>query len=318
MNSFINLNQHTVAVTSICFQNRKLALLSKQARLRNIRIETGHLIEKYFFDICDNLSINLLVECGAHDATISVKFCAKNSDRHAISFEANPYVVARFEPNIKNEKIKYLNIGLAEHPGILKLNIPSHSPKSWTPQSSFSRNLEFDKFDTVDVEVNNLDYLTSKYDPQLHTTSAAIWIDVEGFGWEVLNGAKNILSSSLYKVIFIEVQDKPLWENEKTASQICSFLEGYNYVPIVRDCPLASLYNIVFVKKEYTEQIVELTNNFWFDFARIKPAFYEKKSIRASLGKIKNKLILLSPNYFKKLLHKISALFGSKSSKEIK
>ncbi len=317
MNSLINLNQHTIAVTGVCFKNRRIALLSKQARLRNIRIETGKLIEKYFFDVCDILSINSLVECGAHDAAISVKFCAKGSDRHALSFEANPYVVARFGPDIKNAHIKYLNIGLAEHPGILKLKIPSHSPKSWTPQSSFARNLEFDKFETVDVVVENLDNLTSEYNSQLETTSAAIWIDVEGFGWEVLNGAKKILSSNLYKVIFIEVQDKTLWENERTASQICSFLENYNYVPIVRDCPLASLYNIVFVKKEYTEKILELTNNFWFDFSRIKPAFYEKRSPRALIGRTKNRLISFSPNLFKKILHKSFAILGSKSSKEI-
>jgi FkbM family methyltransferase len=207
MNNLIDLNRHTIAITSICFKNRKLALLSSQARLRNIRIETGKLIEKYFFDICDNLSINLLVECGAHDAAISVKFCSKDNDRQAIGFEANPFVVARFGPYIKNENIKYLNIGLAEHPGTLTLNIPSHSPKSWTPQSSFARNLEFDKFDTVNVPVDNLDNLILKYNSELGTTCAAIWIDVEGFGWEVLNGAKSLLSSNLYKVIFIEVQD---------------------------------------------------------------------------------------------------------------
>ena len=316
MNRFTQLNQQTIVSTSIAFQNRKLALLSKNARLRNIRIKTGIIIENFFFSVCEKLSIYALVECGAHDGSISVKFCGDNTEKYAISFEANPFVVERFSSTIINKNIQYLNFGLAKTPGILQLNIPSHSPKSWTPQSSFNRNLTFNEFSQIDVKVDTLDNLISQYFFKPISVNKAIWIDVEGFGWEVLNGATNLLSSQMYPIIFMEVQDQAVWENERNASEICEYLENYGYVPVVRDCPLANLYNIVFVKKEFVDQISELINIYWLDFASIKPGFYEKKSLRTQIGDIKKKIILTSPNFSKKYMHKIFAKLGSRSSKD--
>ena len=75
--------------------------------------------------------------------------------------------------------------------------------------------------------------------------------------------------------------------------------------------------NIIFIKKECVDLIIELTNNYWFNFTRIKPKFYEKKSMRTLLGTLKNAILLNAPSYIGELLHKVFAMLGSKSSKEI-
>ena len=317
MESFLNLNQQTMLATAVSFNKRKYSLLTKEARLRNLRIETGKLIEKYFFQVCQELNLNLLIECGAHDGSISIKFCNENVKNHAISFEANPHVVQRFAPSIKSDRIQYLNKGLAREPGLLELRIPSHTAKSWTPQASFDKSLEFDEFEKVKVEVDSLDNLLSELNgPMRNDTSAALWIDGEGFGWEVLNGAKKILATQVYKVIFIEVQDKSIWENEKNASEISAFLFEFGYFPIVRDCPLTSLYNIVFVKSEEISEIIELTNNYWFDFSNIDVGFYEKKDLRFWLSKFKFILLARIPSKYRIQGEKFFAFLGSKSSKD--
>lgn len=317
MENFINLSRQSALAAGIASSNQKYSLISKQARLRLIRIKSGHLIEKYFYLLCNKLSINLLIECGAHDASTSVKFCGSNKNRKAIAFEANPHVVNRFNSEIRNSRIQYLNIGLASAPGKLKLHIPKDAPGSWTPQASFDKNLGFETSANVDIEVNTLDNLIPQFTHHHKLLEpTALWIDVEGFAWEVLQGAQNILSSHFCKFIFLEVSDQKIWENEKSAAEIVDFLIKFDFLPVVRDCPLASLYNIVFVKRSEVDSLCEITNEFWFEFTRLKPGLYEKKSVRTYLSIIKNFLLELTPSLLHGKFEWIFAKLGSKSSQE--
>lgn len=314
---FSNLSRITSLAAGIANRNQSLSIMSQQARLRAIRIKSGHLIEGYFYELCKHLKINSLIECGAHDAATSIKFCSFDQNNKAIAFEANPYVFKRFNSQIKTRNIQYLNLGVGKAVEKLKLNIPIHSPRSWTAQASFDVNLEIEMAEGVEIEVTTLDIMCSDFIAGNESQSAtAIWIDVEGFAWEVLNGAEQTLSSTRCKLIYIEVSDEKIWGNEKSALAICEFLKGFDYYPIVRDCPLANLYNIVFIKKTEIESIAQVTNKFWYDFARIKPGFYERKSIQVYLSKIKNCFVRLTPGIFLIGVEKIFAKLGSKSSEE--
>jgi FkbM family methyltransferase len=314
---FSNLSRITSLAAGIASRNQRFSVMSQQARLRAIRIKSGHLIEGYFYELCKNLKINSLIECGAHDAATSIKFCNFDENNKAIAFEANPYVFGRFNSQINNRNIQYLNLGVGKAVGKLKLNIPVHSPGSWTPQASFDVNIEIDMAEDVEIEVTTLDVMCAELEAGNESQSAtAIWIDVEGFAWEVLNGAKQTLSSTQCKLLYIEVSDEKIWGNEKSALSICEFLKGFDYYPIARDCPLANLYNIVFIKKTEIESISQMTNEFWYNLARIKPGFYERKSMRFYLSKIKSCFVRLTPGIFQIRMEKIFAKLGSKSSKE--
>jgi FkbM family methyltransferase len=307
---FLRVSQQASSSLGVAYRNKKFALLSPEGRLKQLRIQTNFLSENLFFDLCAELEIRLLLECGAHDAIISTKF-VNVAGRFAVAFEANPYVYARFQTSIKSDVIDYVNLGLASKPGTLQLNIPTHQPRSWSMQSSFNKTFEFSAFETVAVKVDNLDNLVMS---KVAMTPSAIWIDVEGYGYSVLNGASEILASGNCKLIFIEVQDRAYWDNERNAMEICEYLSGFNFVPLVRDSPLAELYNIVFVKADVIGKTLTLTNRFWFDSSRIRPSFFDRKPLRHYLSLFKKSILELSGDRLGRIIHKISRTFGSKSS----
>ena len=320
MSSFISLNRDTMIATGICYGNRKFALLTKQARWRQIRIETGKLIESFVTDVYKKLSIELLIQCGANEPSSAINFCNINPNNRAICFEANPYIANKYMANDKNQNVKYLNIGLGSEPGVLKFYIPKNHPKEWTLQGTFSPTKQLNYQEPFEIEINTLDNLIPKSlefknFKSKNFPNTALLIDVEGFSWKVLQGAKKILELNTTKVIFIEVQDDYYyWENEKNAKQICEFLEDYGFKPIVRDYPTAPLYNIVFIKHDELDNLNELINAYWFNFTQIKPNYIEIKDPRILLSKVKQIVIFITPKFFHKFLHYFFRIMGSKSS----
>jgi FkbM family methyltransferase len=321
MNQLLNLNRDTMISAGVCFSNRKFALLTKKARWRQIRIGTGNLIENFIIDVYKKLSIELLVQCGANEPTSAINFCQIRSGNQAICFEANPYIANKYMTINKNPRIKYLNMGLGMGVGKLNFYIPDNHPKDWTLQGTFSPTKQLTYSESFEVEVTSLDsQLPSLLDIKGFDADdfpkTALLIDVEGFSWEVLQGAKETLNLDTTKVIFIEVQDSNYyWEQEKNALQISNFLESYGFTPIVRDYPTAPLYNIIFVKNSEIEKLAEIIDVFWFKFTQIKPGFIELKDPRIILSKIKKVILLLIPKTLHQYVHNFFVLLGSKSSK---
>jgi FkbM family methyltransferase len=221
----------------------------------------------------------------------------------------------------KNPRIKYLNVGLGKSAGKLDFYIPDNHPKDWTLQGTFSPTKQLTYSESFEVEVASLDsQLPSLLDIKGFNADnfpkTALLIDVEGFSWEVLQGAKEILNLDTTKVIFIEVQDSNYyWEQEKNALQISDFLESYGFTPIVRDYPTAPLYNVIFVKNSEIEILAEIIDEFWFKFTEIKPGFIELKDPRILLSKIKKLILRLIPKTLHQYVHNFFVLLGSKSSK---
>ena len=96
MSNFEILNRDAMLAAGICYSNRKLALLSKQARWRQVRIETGKLLETFAMQVYKRLSLELLIQCGANEPSSAVSFCQIRSGNRAICFEANPYIAQKY------------------------------------------------------------------------------------------------------------------------------------------------------------------------------------------------------------------------------
>lgn len=321
MSNFEILNRDAMLAAGICYSNRKLALLSKQARWRQVRIETGKLLETFAMQVYKRLSLELLIQCGANEPSSAVSFCQIRSGNRAICFEANPYIAQKYMTHYENSNIKYLNVGLGSRPGSLNFYIPENHPKDWTLQGTFAPSKQLKYHEPFEIKINSLDNLLPSIlnlnDLQgSEFPKSALLIDVEGFSWEVLQGAKKILELDSTKVIFVEVQDNNhYWEDERNARQISEFLENYGFMPIIRDYPTAPLYNIVFVKESELDKLTDLVNSFWFNFTQIRPSFIEIKDPRLFLSKIKKMGFLLIPKVLHKYLHKFFAFLGSKSSR---
>jgi hypothetical protein len=75
---------------------------------------------------------------------------------------------------------------------------------------------------------------------------SAVWVDAEGFAFEVLQGMPETLKDSSF--VFIEVEDRQLWQGQKTALDIRRFLFSQGFVPILRDFEFKQQYNVLYAK----------------------------------------------------------------------
>jgi len=67
----------------------------------------------------------------------------------------------------------------------------------------------------------------------LHISIDLLWIDAQGYEYEILEGAKNMLSQVKY--IHTEVHFNQAYENQKDYTEVIEFLKKYNFTEIARD-----------------------------------------------------------------------------------
>tara|TARA_B100000686_G_scaffold93268_1_gene99660 strand:+ start:5895 stop:6647 length:753 start_codon:yes stop_codon:yes gene_type:complete len=76
----------------------------------------------------------------------------------------------------------------------------------------------------------------------------ALWIDVEGGAYEVLNGLHKV--KELVSFIHVEVETEEVWKNQKTKCEVLSLLEREGFVAIARS-PKLLQHDLVFVNKKH-------------------------------------------------------------------
>ena len=96
--------------------------------------------------------------------------------------------------------------------------------------------------DAQKVSKNTLDNLHNT-----NSESFCLWIDAEGHGYEVLQGAKEVLKKT--QLIFIEVEETGHWVNQKLDRDILEFLEN-DFDAVARDQEYPKQYNLVFKRKQ--------------------------------------------------------------------
>lgn len=97
-------------------------------------------------------------------------------------------------------------------------------------------------YEQVNIECTKLD----TYFKDKNFSNISMWIDLEGHGYECLQGASNLLENT--NIIKIEVEDKQYWKDQKLSTDIIDFLGTKHFVPVLRDYQSTMQYNILFVK----------------------------------------------------------------------
>ena len=145
--------------------------------------------------------------------------------------------------------------------------------------------------------------------------ATALWIDVEGHSAKLLAGAEKFLNDPRCLLLHIEVQDIEIWEEELVADEICRVLNNFDFKPILIDCPLADLFNIIFIKSDYEAVVSKEIQLYWYSMGGLTVPRFESKSIRESISGMKRLLLRINSNKWQKLIHFVAAKMGSKSSK---
>ncbi len=291
--------------------HRVLSCVPSSKRVPLILAQTSPLMEEFFLKLCSGLEISHFIECGAFDAEISRKFLAQNIESRATAFEINPLVFNNFLIANQIPRLKYLNLGLSDCPGSASLKVPTRTPGAWSMEASLVDRTNIEATTTIAVELSTLDQSVLLDSGQ--NEISALWIDVEGNAFKLLQGAQNLLQSGTCKLIIVEVQDSEFWRSEKFAHEIVAFLAKYGYAPIMTDCPTVDLYNIVFIADDLVSSANQLVQTYWFEVSRLSVPFFPKMRIRFWLSRAKTYLVGLQMPILTQWLKILARALGSKS-----
>jgi FkbM family methyltransferase len=190
------------------------------------------------------------IEAGAFFAEASRKVKKDIPDTRVVAFEANPHNFKMCKERFDYEAlgVEYLHYALSQVGGTVTFNIQvqkgdSDVRKTTGRNSLLTRDGSQYAYERVSVPAIALDSFFSEQPKE-----SVLWIDVEGAAEMVLLGGKRLLKST--KLVFIEVEDKPIWPGQWLTHDVVRFLSGYNLVPVARDFESRSQiqYNMIFMK----------------------------------------------------------------------
>jgi FkbM family methyltransferase len=172
-----------------------------------------------------------VVEVGAREAAFSLQMRSLLPHSKIHAFEANSHVYQEFYNDIVSKDISYHNLGISNNSGVGVFLLDDSKDKIDGSHSFLGKSNKVASYSHLEIEMITLDNALSQ--DINDGASFCLWIDAEGLGYQVLEGARNVLEHT--QSIFIEVEHKKFWENQTLAPQIIELLATYDFHLVARD-----------------------------------------------------------------------------------
>jgi FkbM family methyltransferase len=187
------------------------------------------------------------VDVGANVGAYTI-LAAKNVGADVVSFEPIPSTFQRLQRNVDanhaGAKVDLKCYGVGDHASALRFTTSMDSVNH-----VLAENERADTAKTVEVPVRTLDELLQGRQPTL------LKIDVEGYEWPALSGARSVLGSPSLKAIIIELNGSGQrygYDEDKIHELLTSFgFTPYSYKPFTRELKQEAGYgnlNTIYLK----------------------------------------------------------------------
>jgi FkbM family methyltransferase len=250
-------------------------LTGKSERFRKLyRRKTAAWLDDCFFDILSNLNVKHFIECGAHEASASVRFIRAGGTR-ALAIEANPVTFATKTASAgRVDGVVAINCGVGEEPGEADFFIPQSN--SADGSASFLQK-EGQEYSSRRIRIETLDVLHR--DNFTSDEPSALWIDVEGMGLQVLKGGTSLLRNPNCLAIKIEVESIQFWSGQSLVDQLNEFLNGLGFVPVLRDIEYPGQFNVLYVRSAKAALLDEVILQSWIKLQGVRIDWPEKAGL---------------------------------------
>jgi len=218
--------------------------------MRNSRILNTEIL---FQLLVKYIKPEIICDIGTLDASHSILLRKISKQARIIAFEAN----LRNYENIINRglackaNIEIIQKAVSNKPGQLVFHVQKYSDDEqdqWMAGTSsiLQRNKEVGNTEEVSVESIRLDdYLNAE--PPV-SSSIALWIDVEGAGFEVLEGIQNITKHISF--LQVEVETEEIWQGQKLKKDIQSLMQAYGFLEVGRG-KHEHQHDLVYINQSY-------------------------------------------------------------------
>ncbi len=218
-------------------------------------VDTEHL----FLALIKKLKVSFVFDIGSRDGIQSLQIRESLPDAKIIAFEASPdnYEYMINVNKLKDNNISIQNMAISNFNGISDFHIYKDNKykdvKLSGLNSLFKRpDLEFDR--SVKIKTCRIDDYVINND--LIKNNIALWIDVEGADFQVLEGIERI--KDRVSIIHVEVLSDKIYDgNQKTKKQIDDLMQDYNFVEAAssfeEEKSKFSFGNLIYLNKIYIE-----------------------------------------------------------------
>lgn len=193
----------------------------------------------------------LVCDVGAFDGKHAKRF--RSAGLRVIAFEANPHCFAALAADraIHSAGIRLVNAAAWNKNETVRFNVVTSADK-WrgSPRTSIGSVLErvpgydLETREQVAVEGLRLDGILAA-----EPSAIALWIDVEGAGFEVVEGIAGI--ADRVGVINIEVETQQFWQNQRLGTAVIDVLRALGFTAIARGPGGDLQFDVVFVNERW-------------------------------------------------------------------
>lgn len=172
--------------------------------------------------------VDLFLDVGSLDGRESFAVEARFPSLKCIAFEPNPRNIALIQQEIarRNSRLDLRTVAVGKEDGTVSfytrtpLNSRNYGASSVLKFASESRNDEF-ATSAIEVPIHRLDAI----EPIPSHEKIALWIDVEGAGYQVLEGLAGIAPK--VQLVHMEVETRSLFEDGKLATDVMQIMKSY-------------------------------------------------------------------------------------------
>lgn len=209
------------------------------------KLSNIELVEE-FYKVLDKINPDYFLEVGAFQAETSCYVSENFPACKVVAYEANPFNYEKFKEQLSKYNFNYINNAISDTNGPVTMYLQNKSFKQNDKfirgnNSLLKRTSEKKEYTEVTVDCYTLDSLYNIEDKKF-----VLWIDVEGKGYEVLQGASKLLDN--VHAVFIEVEQKQFWKEQKLDTDIISYLKSKGFYIYKQDHEFKMQYNILFLR----------------------------------------------------------------------
>jgi len=253
------------------FYDEATAILAAGPDTQHFMSYTAQCLKKTYVLMHSTLGTEASLEIGARGAEYSLEMA--NTYGEAISIcalEASPRTHAFFSKAVNYKKIgvSYIHALVSDHEGAADFYeyVYDGMEAAAGMSSILIRDLkQHGLLRRVRSTVKSIRGDTLIENKFKNIRKIALWIDVEGAQYEVLNSLSKSFERGVINSVYIEVEKEKLWLEQKMLdNDIIEFMNKHNFSQFLRDNECSTQYNIIFVNNMYNCDI-----SFFFEHYRM-------------------------------------------------
>ncbi len=182
------------------------------------------------------LDPDVVLDVGSMDGSDSKKFKKLTRNAVVIAFEANPdnYQAMCVDDELQRLGIRVVQRLVSNLAGNRSFFVqrPINTTKEFNRGTSSAMRSSGQNMETEEVHLDAVridSFLMQEY-PEMK--SSALWIDVEGYAYEVLLGIRDV--QDRVNLIHVEVETKEIWPEQKVESDVLALAKSMGFILVAR------------------------------------------------------------------------------------